>query len=107
MDKPLLERIAEEFPLPWSVSIEVGEWNADRGDPTRILDSREQTIIDNIVYYPSPLPPMLANLFAAAPDMLAALEGLVEDFSSMSRYGDEPSLISARAAIAKAKGGAA
>ena len=50
-----------------------------------------------------------ALLIAAAPDLLAALENLVDDcgrFDAYDGYGveDEESVVAARAAIAKAKG---
>lgn len=51
-------------------------------------------------------PPANANLIAAAPDLLAALETLERMVSKM-RYtldDDDPALEPARAAIAKAKG---
>lgn len=47
-----------------------------------------------------------ARLWAAAPDLLEALRDLVDDFDR-SVWTKEPMLVKARAAIAKAEGGAA
>ena len=44
-----------------------------------------------------------ARLIAAAPDLLEALEGMIEGFTVDDRYASE-SVIKARAAIAKATG---
>lgn len=53
-----------------------------------------------------------ARLIAAAPDLMAALEGMTELYIRLAGYADcgfwnpetEPTVVSARAAIAKAKG---
>ncbi len=51
----------------------------------------------------SPIGEANARLIAAAPDLLAALEGLFRLLDAGSLY--EPQAFAARAAIAKAKGG--
>jgi hypothetical protein len=55
---------------------------------------------------PSPMGEANARLIAAAPDLLAALQGMIEYFVDYSwdDYSDTETLQAARAAIAKATG---
>lgn len=75
---------AEHTPGPWTIAAESGEWFP---------------VLEN--YDPIPSTIENARLMAAAPDLLAALEAVV-------RIADRNTVefIAARAAIAKAKGGA-
>ena len=55
---------------------------------------------------PSPMGEANARLIAAAPDLLAALQGMIEYFvdCSIDDYSDTETMQAARAAIAKATG---
>ena len=81
----------------WGVYVEDGQIFVIDGDVTvcEIADH------DNFVN-PAPNGMKNAHLLAAAPDLLASMEGLLNALNSHTTH---PAIISARAAVAKAKGG--
>lgn len=80
-----------------------GPWKTHLTDDTLVVDGNGLVIAHMGGLYLGDDSPMEANarLIAAAPDLLAALEVIAAD----SRWtSGEPTLMQARAAIAKAKG---
>ena len=78
-------------------------WKINDGESQRVylVNTQQGDAIGEIVYMDTRNPDT-ARLIAAAPDLLEALEALIED----QRDASLPVLAQARAAIAKAKGGA-
>ena len=67
-------------PGPWAIK-PLDRYEQDEGPPEglEIVGSDGTTICCNQTYYPTPLEPRNARLIAAAPDLLTALETLVND----------------------------
>ena len=87
-----------------------GPWKAEKlNEDTWLIGSNYNRIIGDVWAIDVGTPAANARLIAAAPDLLAALERLVDFFGVASNTGSSPvrtwsEVQAAKAAIAKAKG---
>lgn len=98
---------AQHTPGPWKM---VGQYRSQHWDDVRLrIDNREGVYIAITSPYNGNDPSLVmsANLIAAAPELLAALELaykiIEENYNPLTRT-EHPTLKTLRAAIAKAKG---
>ena len=85
-------------PGPWSVNVIGQHWNNKSLKHIEVTFGQDGECICDTVYNPSD-----ANLIAAAPDLLEALQNMVTAYEYEASI-DNPALLAARAAISKALG---